>query len=69
MFPAHSFPDTTEYNKFFKEMREWVFILADAIKNAPKWNEDWLTNQWLDEPYEQLKIQTEQSKSNNKPIL
>lgn len=57
-YPANGFRNTPEYNKFFKEMRDWVFPLAEAIKNAPAWNDDWLKPEWLDEPYETLKTQT-----------
>jgi len=66
-YPSKSFHKTDEYNEFYKEMRGWVEDLADAIKNAPKWSDEWLTPKWLDEPYEQLKEQ--HAKLDKKPIL
>lgn len=66
-YPSEGFSKMPIYNEFFKEMREWVFEIAETIKNAPEWNDEWLTQKWLDEPYEQLKAQ--HSEPNKKPIL
>lgn len=56
-------------NKFFAEMIEWVKIIADAVKNAPAWNDDWLKPEWLEEPYSKLmaEIEEERKQEEEKP--
>ncbi|MCI0471945.1 MAG: toll/interleukin-1 receptor domain-containing protein [Candidatus Aminicenantes bacterium] len=41
---------TTIYIELQGLLQEWVYDVADAVKNAPAWDAAWLEEEWLDIP-------------------
>lgn len=47
------FRETKTFVDFQLTMREWTKEVAEAVENAPDWNEDWLNDKWLGDTIEQ----------------
>lgn len=54
--PAKAFRKTTKFVDFQEKLKEWVIPVAKAVRAAPAWSEDWLSNEWLDLPIDNFLI-------------
>lgn len=53
---AEAFPQTKPYVKFEKQLKNWLPSVVNIIRRAPKWQADWLEDNWLEVPHQHLLI-------------
>jgi hypothetical protein len=47
---GQGFTRTERYVEFQDRLLEWVEDLAECIRKAPVWHEEWLSKAWTDDP-------------------
>lgn len=47
---GEGFTRTSRYVEFQDKLEEFVQDVANAINNAPQWQEEWLQEEWVDDP-------------------
>ena len=48
--PSELFTTLPLYSDFDDEMKEWIWEIAKAINNAPKFDADWFKPEWFETP-------------------
>lgn len=46
--------DQKKYSEFKKIFESKIVSLANMIANAPEWNQNWETDEWLEQPYQKI---------------
>jgi hypothetical protein len=70
LYTNNAFINSPDYNELVKEVRKWLDgSVVPAIKNAPAWQEDWNTKDWLEGAYKIFKEKIDCTDINKQSLL